>query len=121
MLPADARHLHHKWAKLALLNGKHVFVEKPSTTSLEDTMDLISVASEKGLALHENYMFVYGMICFAFDMGLITYEERQYLSEIARSKANEIREQEKAQAQKAKEEKARIIAEYEAARGKQKK
>lgn len=51
--------LHHKWAKLALLNGKHVFVEKPSTTSLEDTMDLISVASEKGLTLHENYMFVY--------------------------------------------------------------
>lgn len=51
--------LHHKWAKLALLNGKHVFVEKPSTTSLEDTMDIISVASEKGLALHENYMFVY--------------------------------------------------------------
>lgn len=51
--------LHHKWAKLALQNNKHVFVEKPSTTSLEDTMDLISVASEKGLALHENYMFVY--------------------------------------------------------------
>ena len=51
--------LHHKWAKLALQNGKHVFVEKPSTTSLEDTKDLISAASEKGLALHENYMFVY--------------------------------------------------------------
>lgn len=51
--------LHHKWAKLALQNGKHVFVEKPSTTSLEETKDLISVASMKGLALHENYMFVY--------------------------------------------------------------
>ena len=51
--------LHHKWAKLALQNGKHVFVEKPSTTSLGDTMDLVSVASEKGLTLHENYMFVY--------------------------------------------------------------
>ena len=51
--------LHHKWSKLALLNDKHVFLEKPSTTSLEDTMDLISIASEKGLALHENYMFVY--------------------------------------------------------------
>lgn len=51
--------LHHKWAKLALQNGKHVFVEKPSTTSLEDTCDLIKVASEQQLALHENYMFIY--------------------------------------------------------------
>lgn len=51
--------LHHKWAKLALQNGMHVFVEKPSTTSLKDTMDLISIASEKELALHENYMFIY--------------------------------------------------------------
>lgn len=51
--------LHHKWAKLSMQKGKHVFVEKPSTTSLNDTMDLISVASERGLALHENYMFIY--------------------------------------------------------------
>lgn len=51
--------LHHKWAKKALEAGKHVFVEKPSTTSLADTKDLIKLASEKGLALHENYMFIY--------------------------------------------------------------
>ena len=51
--------LHHKWAKLALKNDKHVFVEKPSTTSLDDTIDLISIASERELALHENYMFIY--------------------------------------------------------------
>lgn len=51
--------LHHKWAKMALEAGKHVFVEKPSTTSLADTEDLINLASEKGLALHENYMFIY--------------------------------------------------------------
>ena len=51
--------LHHKWAKKALEAGKHVFVEKPSTTCLTDTEDLISLASEKGLALHENYMFIY--------------------------------------------------------------
>lgn len=51
--------LHHKWAKLALQNGKHVFVEKPSTTSLADTADLIEIAFEKQLALHENYMFIY--------------------------------------------------------------
>ncbi len=51
--------LHYKWAKLALENGKHVFVEKPSTTNLADTDALIEIASKKGLALHENYMFVF--------------------------------------------------------------
>ena len=51
--------LHHKWAKLALQNNKHVFVEKPSTTSLADTEDLIAIASENGLAIHENYMFIF--------------------------------------------------------------
>lgn len=51
--------LHHKWARKALEAGKHVFVEKPSTTCLADTDDLIQIASAKGLALHENYMFIY--------------------------------------------------------------
>lgn len=51
--------LHFKWAKIALENGKHVFVEKPSTTCLADTDELIKIAREKGLALHENYMFIF--------------------------------------------------------------
>lgn len=51
--------LHYKWARLALEYGKHVLVEKPSTTCLADTQELVKIASEKGLALHENYMFVY--------------------------------------------------------------
>lgn len=51
--------LHYNWAKMALDHNKHVFVEKPSTTCLADTDALISLASSKGLALHENYMFVY--------------------------------------------------------------
>lgn len=51
--------LHHQWAKKALEAGKHVFVEKPSTTTIADTEDLIALASEKNLALHENYMFMY--------------------------------------------------------------
>lgn len=51
--------LHYKWAEMALANGKHVFVEKPSTTCLAHTDALIALAEEKGLALHENYMFVY--------------------------------------------------------------
>lgn len=51
--------LHYQWAKLALENGKHVFVEKPSTTSAQDSEELIALAEAKGLALHENYMFQY--------------------------------------------------------------
>lgn len=51
--------LHYKWAKAALQNGKHVFLEKPFTVSEKDTADLIKTAEEKGLAVHENYMFVY--------------------------------------------------------------
>ena len=51
--------LHFKWAKLALEHGKHVLVEKPATTSAVDTKELIRIASERGLALHENYMFTF--------------------------------------------------------------
>lgn len=51
--------LHYKWAKIALNNGKHVLVEKPATTTLDNTDDLISTANSKCLALHENYMFVF--------------------------------------------------------------
>lgn len=51
--------LHHKWAKMALDSGKHVFVEKPSTTSFAETKDLVELASAKKLVLHENYMFIY--------------------------------------------------------------
>ncbi len=49
--------LHFKWAKQALENGKHVLVEKPSTTSAKDTLELIRLARQNKLALHENYMF----------------------------------------------------------------
>lgn len=51
--------LHFKWAKIALENGKHVLVEKPSTISESDTKALVKKASEKKLALHENYMFTF--------------------------------------------------------------
>lgn len=51
--------LHFKWAQKALENNKHVFVEKPSTTSAEDTHMLIEKAEKNNLAVHENYMFVF--------------------------------------------------------------
>lgn len=51
--------LHYKWAIMALSNDKHVFIEKPSTTSYEDTRTLVELARQNHLAIHENYMFVY--------------------------------------------------------------
>jgi len=51
--------LHYQWAKKALLAGKNVLLEKPATISWSDTQDLIKIAREKGLTIHENYMFVF--------------------------------------------------------------
>ncbi len=51
--------LHYRWGKKALERGKHVLMEKPFATKLEDTEDLLRLAEEKGLAVHENYMFLY--------------------------------------------------------------
>lgn len=51
--------LHYEWGKKVLLAGKHLFMEKPFTTSLAETEELLRLAEEKGLAVHENYMFLY--------------------------------------------------------------
>ena len=51
--------LHYKYAKMALEKGKHVLLEKPSTTDYELSKELVQLAGEKELALHENYMFQY--------------------------------------------------------------
>lgn len=49
--------LHYEWAKEALLAGKHVLLEKPAATCMEETLDLIQLAQKRGLAIYENYMF----------------------------------------------------------------
>lgn len=49
--------LHFRWCQEALSAGKHVLSEKPCTTSLKDTMELVDLAQAKGLALYENYAF----------------------------------------------------------------
>lgn len=51
--------LHYQWAKVALAAGKHILVEKPCTTALANTQDLIQKAESKNLAVHENYMFAF--------------------------------------------------------------
>lgn len=51
--------LHYPWAKRALESGKHVLLEKPFTTGLGTTNELIELAGSKCLAVHENYMFAF--------------------------------------------------------------
>lgn len=51
--------LHYQWAKVALAAGKHILVEKPCTTALANTQDLLQEAGDKQLAVHENYMFAF--------------------------------------------------------------
>jgi NDP-hexose-3-ketoreductase len=51
--------LHHKWGKFVLQNNKHLFLEKPFTTSEKDTKELNEIAKQKNLATHENFAFVF--------------------------------------------------------------
>lgn len=51
--------LHFPWARRALEAGKHVLLEKPFTTKLEDTRVLLELAERRDLAVHENYMFAF--------------------------------------------------------------
>lgn len=51
--------LHYQWAKVALNAGKHILVEKPCTTALANTRNLLQEAENKNLAVHENYMFAF--------------------------------------------------------------
>lgn len=51
--------LHYRWALKTLEQGKHVLLEKPATTSLDNTKTLVEVAQRKKLTLHENYMFLF--------------------------------------------------------------
>ena len=57
-IPLPPSH-HYEWAKKALLSGKHVIVEKPSTINLDDTVDLVNIARERELVITENYGFTH--------------------------------------------------------------
>lgn len=45
--------------KSSIRTWKHVFVEKPSTISYEQTSELVEIAKQRNLVLQENYMFQY--------------------------------------------------------------
>ncbi len=50
---------HFKLAKQALLNGKHVFVEKPFTATVEEAEELIRIAEEKNLVIMVDHTFLF--------------------------------------------------------------
>ncbi|KAF8586323.1 NAD(P)-binding protein [Ramaria rubella] len=49
--------LHFEWSAKALAAGKHVLLEKPSTTSSEETLKLFEIAASKGVVLLEAFHF----------------------------------------------------------------
>jgi predicted dehydrogenase len=50
---------HYGLAKEALLQGKHVLIEKPMTSNVQEAEELISLAESKGLLLMVDHTFLY--------------------------------------------------------------
>jgi len=50
---------HYELAKQALENGKHVFIEKPFTSSSEQAEELIELAARKGLTIMVDHTFLF--------------------------------------------------------------
>lgn len=50
---------HYQFAKEALANGKHVFIEKPLTNSVQSSAELCELAESKNLTLMVGHTFVY--------------------------------------------------------------
>jgi predicted dehydrogenase len=50
---------HFELAKKALSAGKHIFVEKPFTLSLDEAYELIELAEKKNLIYMVDYVFIY--------------------------------------------------------------
>lgn len=50
---------HYELAKLALENGKHVFVEKPFTSNLAQAEELVELAARKNLTIMVDHTFLF--------------------------------------------------------------
>ncbi len=50
---------HYELARQALINGKHVYVEKPVATSSEQTLELYALAQEMGRVLMVGHLLLY--------------------------------------------------------------
>lgn len=54
--------LHYEWTVKALLAGKHVLLEKPATSTAEESRALFALAEKKGLVVLEAFHFRYNLI-----------------------------------------------------------
>lgn len=52
-------HTHYTLAKEALLHGKHVLVEKPLTTNVDEAEELVALAAKQQLVLAVGHTFLY--------------------------------------------------------------
>jgi len=50
---------HFELAKKALLNDKHIFIEKPFTTTVKDAEELVKLADKKNLKIMVDHTFVF--------------------------------------------------------------
>ena len=50
---------HYKIAKEALLSGKHIYVEKPFTSTVEEAEELKSLALARKLIIHVNHIMIF--------------------------------------------------------------
>jgi len=50
---------HHDFAKTALLNGKHVWVEKPMTSNTAQAKELVDIAADRGLTIMVDHTFLF--------------------------------------------------------------
>jgi len=72
---------HFKLAKVALLNNKHVLVEKPMCTSEEEVKELIQIATNKDLVLMVDHIYLYNPV---------VRQLKRYMSESFLGKVNYI-------------------------------
>jgi predicted dehydrogenase len=50
---------HYELAKAALLNGKHIFVEKPFTSNADQAQELIELAAQRNLKIMVDHTFLF--------------------------------------------------------------
>jgi predicted dehydrogenase len=68
---ATPANTHYELAMKALEAGKHVWVEKPLTSSSEQSLELIKKAAEKGLLLHVDHTFIYNRVASVRGTGYV--------------------------------------------------
>ena len=52
-------HTHYEIAKQALLAGKHIWVEKPFTSKVDQALELINISEKKNLVIFVDHTFIY--------------------------------------------------------------